>query len=182
MKRWTVTILLPLAALAGWWLSGHRAAVAWVQPVGQTFLGVAVTGETASYERSLWLFHLPLTSHADGQRIGIETRPHADVDYGHFDMLPQLVPFEPNPRMIETNGLFAATTGTYDVVRLRLVPHALVISCLPLLLVIGLSLVHWRRRLREPTDGSVPCPRCGYDLRAATSDRCPECGRVILGP
>src|SRR5215471_11172765 len=24
-------------------------------------------------------------------------------------------------------------------------------------------------------DRSVPCPRCGYDLRALTQPRCPEC-------
>lgn len=26
---------------------------------------------------------------------------------------------------------------------------------------------------------SHPCPVCGYDLRDLTSDRCPECGRVL---
>ena len=25
----------------------------------------------------------------------------------------------------------------------------------------------------------VPCPRCGYNLRAATGDRCAECGTVV---
>jgi hypothetical protein len=28
-------------------------------------------------------------------------------------------------------------------------------------------------------EGQTPCPRCGYDLRASSSDRCPECGEPI---
>jgi hypothetical protein len=30
-----------------------------------------------------------------------------------------------------------------------------------------------------PADAGLHCPACGYDLRAATSDLCPECGMVV---
>ncbi|MEZ0265153.1 MAG: hypothetical protein ACAI43_10535 [Phycisphaerae bacterium] len=30
-----------------------------------------------------------------------------------------------------------------------------------------------------PTDRAFPCPACGYDLRAMTGDRCPECGLTV---
>lgn len=26
---------------------------------------------------------------------------------------------------------------------------------------------------------SLPCPKCGYDLRAVSSERCPECGASL---
>src|SRR5262249_31894858 len=33
---------------------------------------------------------------------------------------------------------------------------------------------------KSTEDDDAPlCPSCGYDLRAATNDRCPECGLVV---
>jgi hypothetical protein len=29
-------------------------------------------------------------------------------------------------------------------------------------------------------DRDLPCPRCGYNLRRLSSDRCPECGDVLV--
>jgi hypothetical protein len=53
------------------------------------------------------------------------------------------------------------------------------IPCWLLFVVSALPPVYWlTRRPARPTGGSVPCPNCGYDLRAS-KDRCPECGTPI---
>jgi hypothetical protein len=39
------------------------------------------------------------------------------------------------------------------------------------------SVLTLRRRCHQRESASIPCPICGYDLRA-TPERCPECGAV----
>src|SRR5688572_21479023 len=34
--------------------------------------------------------------------------------------------------------------------------------------------------LQFVSERDTPCPVCGYNVRAATSARCPECGRALL--
>ncbi|HTL29500.1 MAG TPA: hypothetical protein VL282_09765 [Tepidisphaeraceae bacterium] len=68
------------------------------------------------------------------------------------------------------------TTGTYTRVTVYYwVPAALL--SLPLLIALAVT---WRRLFvlrRRRTLGL--CLSCGYDLRGASSERCPECGREI---
>ena len=40
-------------------------------------------------------------------------------------------------------------------------------------------LPHQARRRRIRLQGQRPCVQCGYDLRAMTEKRCPECGKLL---
>ena len=56
-------------------------------------------------------------------------------------------------------------------------PHWLIVMLASIypLLQIGLTV----QRRRRPTGGARHCDSCGYDLRASTN-RCPECGLVVV--
>src|SRR5579884_3187135 len=43
------------------------------------------------------------------------------------------------------------------------------------------ELIFPKRRRRQQAPDAVPCPKCGYDLRA-TPERCPECGTPVQKP
>ncbi len=43
----------------------------------------------------------------------------------------------------------------------------------------SLILMDWGGRLRRVETHDIVCPRCGYDLRAATTRVCSECGSRI---
>jgi uncharacterized paraquat-inducible protein A len=58
---------------------------------------------------------------------------------------------------------------------------ALALAVAPFLFVpVSLLLFDWGRQLRrEAGRQGVLCRRCGYDLRAASSTICPECGAPL---
>jgi hypothetical protein len=67
-------------------------------------------------------------------------------------------------------GSFHFSSGYWGII--FLVPYWVVVpACL-------ISPALWvARRRRDRREGTVPCPSCGYDLRA-TPKRCPECGKL----
>ena len=72
---------------------------------------------------------------------------------------------------------FNAAKGAYDTVVLKIVSIPLwALALLPL--VPTVLLVAYLRRSRRRAQAGT-CLHCGYDLRGITSDRCPECGRLV---
>ena len=109
----------------------------------------------------------------DFTRLGV--KPHrAEVV---ADDLRQLMLTGPASRTFDRGGLLVGRRDGLKVISLPLVPHVLVPSLLPLVILLALTI---RRRRQLPADG---CPRCGYDLRgtrAAAIGRCPECGAAVV--
>jgi hypothetical protein len=60
-------------------------------------------------------------------------------------------------------------------------------SWFPLLLLVTLTFIApllfraWRARARRALLSRALCPTCGYDLRGAAHERCPECGESVSG-
>lgn len=54
----------------------------------------------------------------------------------------------------------------------------------PILLAIGVALLIWYRGVAGWLIRGLQgrCSSCGYDLRSATHDRCPECGAEVVKP
>lgn len=71
---------------------------------------------------------------------------------------------------LDSTGL---STGTFFAIYVVLGPMACV-------LIVRLARNRWRawKRMSHPQFPSVPCARCGYDLRKLQSQRCPECGTM----
>ncbi len=93
---------------------------------------------------------------------------------------------------VRTRGRWSAGIGAISFVLVVLVFSVLpsvfeegVLSILTLILLPAfisggtVAVIGGMKGLRR-TAGSVPCPRCGFDLRASTgSSRCPECGEGL---
>jgi hypothetical protein len=70
---------------------------------------------------------------------------------------------------------FTLAARSYDVLGAGVIP-GLILTGATLFVAMGLASVYVAGRA-DPSRGRVRCPRCWYDLSAAVSPLCPECGR-----
>ena len=112
-----------------------------------------------------WFSGVPLVSEWGGDAV--VSRPKAILvkRYG-FDKV--------TASTNKVSGL-GVTKRTYTIVYVPCWCPALLFGLPPLIALF----VRWQRRRRRSLDpDALPCPACGYDLRA-TPDRCPECGTAV---
>lgn len=96
--------------------------------------------------------------------------PSTDDIHGYY--LPEGVTMHKSLGFVFIDHLPPAPNGDWTI----MIPHPYLIVAAAILPTWWLlsSCRTWRRRHA----GDVPCPKCGYDLRA-NRDQCPECGTPI---
>ncbi|MGB7158169.1 MAG: zinc ribbon domain-containing protein [Tepidisphaeraceae bacterium] len=114
------------------------------------------------------------------------TTPDRPWSFGHTTQAPDVVTFlhgDPGDPLRSRLGLDWGVErkrdGDYNVVlRAVTIPSWLLfVTCAAATAVPFVSLRRMRRRRRRA--GNRLCPTCGYDLRGAAHDRCPECGHLV---
>ena len=69
-------------------------------------------------------------------------------------------------------------TGDLELGEVLAMLVVLIILVMPIAIVVY-GVIDLRRQLRATALGEIHCQHCGYDLRAACHQCCPECGHAI---